>query len=121
MSLVYAFANFSSVLSGLFNLMDFRLAHVIGTIGSIAFNIIVLTSHTLVASCINLFLINISLTIIITSSLLICVKYSKYFESNSLTYVVLLIANLIALAGNRYTITGFDNMDYYIILPFLII
>ena len=112
MSLVYAFANFSSVLSGLFNLMDFRLAHVIGTTGSIAFNIIVLTSHTLVASCINLFLINISLTIIITSSLLICVKYSKYFESNSLTYLSMLIGDLIALSGNNYTNIGFDKMDY---------
>ena len=121
MSLVYAFANFSSIFSGLFNLMDFRLAHVIGTSGSVIFSILVMSSHTLIASCVNLFLISISLTVIITSSLLICVKYSKYFESNSLTYVMLLLGNVIALAGNRYSVLGFDVMDYCIVLPFLII
>lgn len=72
MDLVYTFANFSSVLSGLFDLLDFRLAHCIGTVLSIIFNIILLSSHTLVASCINLFLMNIGMTIVITASLLIC-------------------------------------------------
>lgn len=100
MNLVYTFANFSSVLSGLFDLLDFKIAHIIGTVGSIIFNIILLSSHTLVASCINLFLMNISMTVVITASLLLCATESKYFESNSLTYLSLLIGDLIALIGN---------------------
>ena len=121
MDLIYSFANFSAAFAGLFNLMDFRLAHIIGTIASITFNIILLSSHTLVASCINLFIMNIGMTVVITSSLLICTKHSKYFESNSLTYLSMLIGDLIALSGNNYTNIGFDKMDYCIVIPFLII
>ena len=121
MNLVYSFANFSAAFAGLFNLMDFRLAHIIGTMGSIVFNITLLSSHTLVASCINLFVMNIGMTVVITSSLLICTKHSKYFESNSLTYLSMLIGDLVALAGNSYESIGFDKMDYIIVIPFLLI
>ena len=94
---VYTASNFSCILTGAFNFMRLEQSHVINVLISIAFDIIALSVCTEFSSCLNLFLMNISSTTVITSSLSICNKQVNLFEANMLTYIALLLGDCIGL------------------------
>ena len=92
MAIVFSASNFTSVVAGLFNFMELSWAHVFFSVMAIAFEILIILEQNAVIIGINLFLMNISATGIITSSLCLCNKHN--FEASSFVYFSMLLGDM---------------------------
>ncbi|CAL6041646.1 Conserved_hypothetical protein [Hexamita inflata] len=119
MNYVYSASNFSSILAGLFNFIGLEHAFVINVFISIVFNVIVLAFENEVTCSINLFLMNISSTGVITSALSMCANESGLFESSSIIYLSLLFGDIIGMASLLRT--DLRKVDLAVITPSMII
>ncbi|CAL6061825.1 Conserved_hypothetical protein [Hexamita inflata] len=117
MNYVYSASNFSSILAGLF--MGLEHAFVVNVFISIVFNVIVLAFENEVTCSINLFLMNISSTGVITSALSMCANESGLFESSSIIYLSLLLGDVIGMASLLRT--DLRQVDLAVITPSMII
>ncbi|CAL6099784.1 Conserved_hypothetical protein [Hexamita inflata] len=111
----FTVSNFSSILAGLTNFLPLEWSHLFNVFISIVFNVLVLTYQNKVTVLLNLFLMNISLTGVVTSAKCLCNSVSNLFESNSLNYVAMFIGDMIGLISGVSIST--QTADLIVVLP----
>ncbi|CAL6090242.1 Conserved_hypothetical protein [Hexamita inflata] len=99
MQYIYTVSNFSSILAGFFNFLKLEQSHVINVVLSVVFNLLILTYECEFTISLNLFLMNISSTGVITSALSLCPTESNLFESNSIVYISMFLGDIIGMAS----------------------
>ncbi|CAL6034062.1 Conserved_hypothetical protein [Hexamita inflata] len=119
MQYIYTVSNFSSILAGFFNFLKLEQSHVINVVLSIVFNLLVLTYENEVTIAFNLFLMNIAMTGVVTSSLSLCNSISNLFESNSFTYIALFLGDMIGLMSG--VSLPIKTSDYLVVLTSMVI
>eukprot|EP00703_Trepomonas_sp_PC1_P002832 JAP93774.1 Transmembrane domain-containing protein [Trepomonas sp. PC1] len=92
MSLIFSLSGFSSVAAGFLN-VNLNVAHVLFSAMTISFAVMVLIIENQVTISVNLFLMNISSTGIITSALSICGETN--FEASSFVYFAMLVGDMV--------------------------
>ena len=120
MGYLYSASNFSCIVAGLFNFMPLKLAHIFFLGMSALFNILVIINQSPIAIGFCLFMMNISQTGILTSALAL-LNQTKLFEANSVTYLSMLVADLIALVPNALGVPVSNLTDCIIYLPCFVI
>lgn len=98
LQLVYTFSMVSCFVSGFLNFARLEIGHMIWCALTIVYQILAIVSNNIYVIGVNLFIMNIAGTGIISTALSLNTQNSDLFESNSLSYLAMAFGNVLGVS-----------------------